>query len=72
MRDGEEQTELNPETKKQVGAEGIAINHISNVNYFNLPTGQIPQESTLQKFFKIMHNPKNYPVVFFDFYLNNF
>lgn len=63
LRDGEEQTELNPETKKQVGAEENAINKISGVNYFNLPTDQIPQDTTVQKFLKIMDNPKNYPVL---------
>lgn len=63
MRDGEEQTELNPETKKQVGAEENAINHISGVNYFNLPTDQIPQDSTVNNFLKIMDDPKNYPVL---------
>lgn len=63
FRDGEEQTELNPETKKQVGAEENAINQISNVNYFNLPTDQIPDDSTVQKFLKIMDDPNNYPVL---------
>ena len=63
LRDGEEQTELNPETKKQVGEEENAINKIPNVNYFNLPTDQIPQDSTVQKFLKIMDNPNNYPVL---------
>ncbi|WP_312764763.1 dual specificity protein phosphatase family protein [Epilithonimonas sp.] len=63
LRNGEEQTELNPETKKQVGAEENVIDRISNVNYFNLPTDQIPQDSTVQKFLKIMDNPKNYPVL---------
>lgn len=63
LRDGEEQTELNPETKKQVGAEENAISKISGVKYFNLPTDQIPQDSTVQKFLKIMDNPENYPVL---------
>ncbi|PZU89685.1 MAG: protein phosphatase [Chryseobacterium sp.] len=63
LRDGEEQTELNPETKKEVGVEENAINKISGVNYFNLPTDQIPEDSTVDKFLKIMDNPKNYPVL---------
>ncbi len=63
LRDGEEQTELNPETKKQVGAEESAMNKISGVKYFNLPTDQIPQDSTVRKFLKIMDDPKNYPVL---------
>lgn len=63
LRDGIEQTELNPETKKQVNAEENAIDKISGVHYFNLPTDQIPQDSTVKKFLKIMDNPKNYPVL---------
>ncbi|MCD9853369.1 dual specificity protein phosphatase family protein [Epilithonimonas sp. JDS] len=63
LRDGFVQTELNPETKKQVNAEEYAMNKIAGVKYFNLPTDQIPQDSTVQKFLKIMDNPKNYPVL---------
>ncbi|WP_379964905.1 dual specificity protein phosphatase family protein [Epilithonimonas sp. UC225_85] len=63
LRDGAEQTELNPETKKQVNAEENAIDQIAGVNYYNLPTDQIPQDSTVKKFLKIMDNPQNYPVL---------
>lgn len=63
LRDGIEQTELNPETKKQVNAEENAMNKIAGVKYYNLPTDQIPQDSTVRKFLKIMDNPKNYPVL---------
>ena len=63
LRDGIAQTELNPETKKQVNAEENAIDKIAGVHYFNLPTDQIPQDSTVKKFLKIMDNPKNYPVL---------
>lgn len=63
LRDGAEQTELNPETKKQVNTEAAATGKIANVHYFNLPTDQIPQDSTVKKFLKIMDDPKNYPVL---------
>ena len=63
LRDGIERTELNPETKKQVSAEENAIGKISGVHYYNLPTDQIPQDSTVQKFLTIMDNPENYPVL---------
>ncbi|GAA4159485.1 dual specificity protein phosphatase family protein [Chryseobacterium ginsenosidimutans] len=63
LRDGLVQTELNPETKKQVNAEENAVDKIAGVHYFNLPTDQIPEDSTVQKFLKIMDNPKNYPVL---------
>lgn len=63
LRDGVEQTELNPETKKQVNAEENAVDKISGVKYFNLPTDQIPGDTTVQKFLTIMDDPKNYPVL---------
>jgi len=63
LRDGAEQTELNPETKQQVNTEAAAAEEISGVHYFNLPTDQVPQDSTVKKFLKIMDDPKNYPVL---------
>ncbi|WP_051259508.1 dual specificity protein phosphatase family protein [Epilithonimonas tenax] len=63
LRDGLERTALNPETKKQVTAEENAVNKIAGVQYFNLPTDQIPPDSTVKKFLKIMDDPKNYPVL---------
>lgn len=63
LRDGLVQTALNPETKKQVNAEEYAADQIAGVHYFNLPTDQIPEDSTVQKFLKIMDNPRSYPVL---------
>ncbi|MBK1896754.1 dual specificity protein phosphatase family protein [Chryseobacterium paridis] len=63
LRDGLKRTALNPETKKQVNEEENAVDKLSGVHYFNLPTDQIPQDSTVQKFLKIMDDPKNYPVL---------
>ncbi|MDR6696731.1 putative protein tyrosine phosphatase [Chryseobacterium ginsenosidimutans] len=63
LRDGLVQTKLNPETKKQVNAEEFAADKIAGIHYFNLPTDQIPEDSTVQKFLKIMDDPKNYPVL---------
>lgn len=63
LRDGLVQSELNPETKAQVNSEENAVDKILGVHYFNLPTDQIPQDSTIQKFLKIMDDPKNYPVL---------
>ena len=63
LRDGLVQTALNPETKKQVNAEEFAADNISGLHYYNLPTDQIPQDSTVQKFLKIMDDPENYPVL---------
>lgn len=63
LRDGLVQTALNPETKKQVNAEEFAADKIAGLHYYNLPTDQIPQDSTVQKFLKIMDDPENYPVL---------
>lgn len=63
LRSSAEQTELNPTTKKQLNTEKNTVDKISGVHYFNLPTDQIPEDSTIQKFLKIMDNPKNYPVL---------
>lgn len=63
LRDGLVQTKLNPETKKQVNDEEFAADKIAGLHYFNLPTDQIPEDSTVQKFLKIMDDPKNYPVL---------
>ena len=63
LRDGLMQTELNPEYKNQVNDEESAADQISGINYYNLPTDQIPADSTVNKFLKIMDDPKNYPVL---------
>jgi len=33
------------------------------VNYFSLPSGQVPQEYQIERFLKIMDDPDNYPVL---------
>ncbi|WP_262151459.1 dual specificity protein phosphatase family protein [Chryseobacterium foetidum] len=63
LRDGLIQTELNPENKNQVNAEELAANKISGIKYYNLPTDQLPADSTVQKFLTIMDDPKNYSVL---------
>lgn len=63
LRDGAEQTELNPETKQQVNTEAAAAERIADVHYYNLATDQIPQDITVKKFLKIMDDPKSYPVL---------
>jgi len=63
LRDGLIQTELNPEYKNQVNEEKVAADQISGIHYYNLPTDQIPTDSSVQKFLKIMDDPENYPVL---------
>ena len=41
----------------------MAIEKIKGVNYFNNGSDQVPKQENLDAFFKIMDNPKNYPVL---------
>jgi protein-tyrosine phosphatase len=63
LRDGLVKTKFSPETTEQINEEENVISELTDIQYFNLPTGQIPKDSTIQKFLKIMDNPQNYPVL---------
>lgn len=53
----------NPEQPKEIVAERNAANNIPNLNYVNIPSQQVPSEETLKKFFAVMDNQENYPVL---------
>ena len=53
----------NPEIPTELTAEKMAIEKINGVNYFNNGSDQVPKQENLDAFFKIMDNPKNYPVL---------
>ena len=53
----------NPEIPAELTAEKIAIEKIKGVNYFNNGSDQVPKQENLDAFFKIMDDPKNYPVL---------
>ena len=53
----------NPEIPAELTAEKMAIEKIKGVNYFNNGSDQVPKQENLDAFFKIMDNPKNYPVL---------
>lgn len=55
--------ENNPEIPAELTAEKEAVAKIPGVNYFNNGSDQVPQQHNLDTFFKIMDNPKNYPVL---------
>jgi protein tyrosine/serine phosphatase len=53
----------NPEIPAELTAEKEAIAKIKGVNYFNNGSDQVPKPHNLDTFFKIMDDPKNYPVL---------
>ncbi len=53
----------NPEIPKELTAEQEAVAKIPGVNYFNNGSDQVPKQENLDRFFKIMDNQKNYPVL---------
>lgn len=53
----------NPEIPAELTAEKEAIAKLKGVNYFNNGSDQVPKPHNLDTFFKIMDDPKNYPVL---------
>lgn len=53
----------NPEIPAELTAEKEAVAKIKGVNYFNNGSDQVPKQENLDRFFKIMDNKDNYPVL---------
>lgn len=53
----------NPEEYPDLVAEKNAVEKIAGVNYFDVGTEQIPDDAVLQKYYAVMDNPENYPVL---------
>lgn len=53
----------NPEIPFELTAEKEAIAKMKGVNYFNNGSDQVPKQENLDRFFKIMDNKDNYPVL---------
>lgn len=53
----------NPEIPAELTAEQNAVAKIKGVNYFNNGSDQVPKQENLDRFFKIMDNKENYPVL---------
>ncbi len=58
----------NPEIPSELIAEKNAVAKIPGVNYFNDGSDQVPKQENLEKFFKIMDNQANYPVLIHCFH----
>ena len=53
----------NPESPAEIVAEKEATSKIPNLNYYNIPSQQVPSKETLAKFYKVMDDKSNYPVL---------
>jgi len=62
------QDSLNPAKQKEIDMEDKAITlinkeHNLNIKHINIPSGQVPTYKTLSKFYKVLDNKDNYPVL---------
>ncbi|WP_321777889.1 dual specificity protein phosphatase family protein [Sulfurimonas sp.] len=62
------QDALNPAKQKNIDEEDNAINQINkknnlNIKHVNIPSGQVPNKKTLTKFFEVLDNKNNYPIL---------
>ena len=62
------QDDLNPAKQAEINAEESAINDINtkyslNIQHVNIPSGQVPTKDTLEKFYKVLDDKSNYPVL---------
>jgi protein tyrosine phosphatase (PTP) superfamily phosphohydrolase (DUF442 family) len=62
------QDDLNPAKQAEIDAEDKAIKainkkHSLNIKHINIPSGQVPSKENLKKFYEILDNKSNYPVL---------
>lgn len=62
------QDDLNPAKQKEIDMEDKAISKINkkhnlNIKHINIPSGQVPTYETLSKFYDVLDNKDNYPVL---------
>lgn len=62
------QDRLNPGKQEHVDKEDAKINEINeknslNIKHVHIPSGQVPTKETLTKFFEVLDNKENYPVL---------
>lgn len=60
---GLEDRVLNPEEPGELELEKKALEKLPNVSYVNLPTPQVPEDHTVDKFIELLENPDVYPVL---------
>jgi len=62
------QDDLNPAKQKNIDEEDAAIakvnkKHNLNIKHINIASGQVPTKRTLEKFYEVLDNKSNYPVL---------
>jgi protein tyrosine phosphatase (PTP) superfamily phosphohydrolase (DUF442 family) len=62
------QDALNPAKQYEIDQEDKAIKAVNkkhglNIKHINIPSGQVPTKKTLTKFFEVLDDPSNYPVL---------
>lgn len=53
----------NPEVSPELVAEKKAVESVPGARYFDIGSEQIPDQATLDRFYAVMDNPDNYPVL---------
>ena len=53
----------NPEESPELAAEKAAVESVPGARYFDVGSEQIPDQATLDRFYAVMDNPDNYPVL---------
>jgi protein tyrosine/serine phosphatase len=53
----------NPEVSPELIAEKTAVESVPGARYFDVGSEQIPDQATLDKFYAVMDEPSNYPVL---------
>ena len=62
-RPGTDDQVNNPEQDADLVAEKAAVESVPGTNYFDVGSEQIPDQAVLDKYFAVMDNPDNYPVL---------
>lgn len=62
------QDDLNPAKQEEIDAEAKAIQEINKehgtkIEHINIPSPQVPTKRTLTKFYEVIDNPANYPLL---------
>lgn len=63
LRKGTVVDPLNPALNTAVKEEAQALSKLDDVNYIHLPSKQIPTSDNLEKFYKIIEEEDNYPLL---------
>lgn len=53
----------NPEIPEELLAEKNVVEKLKNVNYFNVGSEQVPKQEVLDRFFEVMDDSANYPIL---------